>query len=95
MTDKSSRVTKICLVFANLLAITGIYIVSFQSIRESGSNDKTVLLPLVYFTMLFIVNCVLLIVFYLTKSLSLIPFQKIILLAIMIIGTMAVYIFSK
>ena len=95
MTDKSSRVTKICLVFANLLAIAGIYIVSYQSVRESGSNEKTFLLPLVYFTLLFIVNCVLLIVFYLTKSLSLIPFQKIILLAIMIIGTMAVYIFSK
>ncbi len=94
MTDKSSRVTKICLVLANLLAIAGTYIVSFQSIRESGSNDKTVLLPLVYFTLLFIVNCVLLMIFFLTKSLSLISFQKIILLAIIITGFMAVYIFS-
>jgi hypothetical protein len=95
MSRNNMKAVKIVLGIVNLLLIAGIYIVSFQSIHESGSDDKTVLLPLVYFSLLFIVNCVLLIAFYLTKMLFLIQVQRIILLIVIITGFIAVYIFSR
>jgi hypothetical protein len=92
---KNMKAVKIVLGIVNLLLIAVIYIVTFQSLHENGSNDKTVLLPLVYFSLLFIINCVLLLVFYFSKRHSLVPIQRAILLVVIITGFIAVYIFSR
>lgn len=47
----------------NIFLLIEIYVRSFQSVRENGITDKTVLLPLVFFFLLLIINCILLFIF--------------------------------
>jgi hypothetical protein len=89
------KAVNILLGIFNAFLITEIYITTFQRIKENGGTDKTVLFPLVFFFLELVINCVLLMIYYLMKKQSLINFQRIILLLVLISGSVGVCIFSR
>ncbi len=89
------KAVNILLGIFNAFLITEIYITTFRGIKENGSTDKTAVFPLVFFFLELVINFVLLMIYYLMKKQTLIEFQRIILLLVLISGSIGVCIFSR
>ena len=79
----------------NVFLIAEIYITTFQRIRENSDTDNMVMLVFVFFFLELVINCGLLMIYYLMKKQALINFQRIILLLVLISGSIGVCVFSR
>ncbi len=89
------KAVNILLGIFNVFLIAEIYIITFQRIKENGSTENMVLLVFVFFFLELVINCGLLMIYYLMKKQALINFQRIILLLVLISGSIGVCVFSR